>query len=79
MRMHIGTRRAPALAVFLCHLIGAETFVIIGVEVLAEAELRFLRGLQENVLPAQGEPALTSTSRLFINNQPFDYDYVHLL
>src|SRR5258708_6558024 len=50
MRMHIGTRRAPALAVFLRHLVNAEAFMVLVIEVLAEAELRFLRSLQENLL-----------------------------
>ena len=50
MRMHIGARRAPALAVVLRHLVGAESFVIFGVEILADAELRLLRCLPENVM-----------------------------
>src|SRR5215470_18880309 len=47
MRLHIGARRAPALAVFLRHLIAAEAFMVLRVEVVAGAELRLLRGLQE--------------------------------
>ncbi len=50
MRMHIGARRAPALAVFLRHLVDPEAFMVLGIEVLAQMELRFLHGLQENLL-----------------------------
>jgi len=50
MRMDIGPRRAPALAVFLRHLIDAEAFVILGIEILADPELRFARGLQKGLL-----------------------------
>src|SRR5215475_15792981 len=47
MRLHISARRAPALAVLLRHLIAAEAFMVLGIEVVAGAELRLLRGLQE--------------------------------
>ncbi len=50
MRMHIGARRAPALAIILRHLIGAEAFMIFRVEILANAELRLLRRLPEDVV-----------------------------
>ena len=50
MRMHIGARRAPALAVLLRHLVGAEPFMVLGIEILANAELRLLRGLQEDLM-----------------------------
>src|ERR1700742_5009088 len=50
MRMHIGARRAPALAVLLRHLIGAEPFMVFGIEILANAELRLLRRLPEDIM-----------------------------
>ena len=50
VRMHIGARRAPALAIMLRHLVDAEAFLLLGIEVLAHAELRLLRGLQEDLL-----------------------------
>ena len=50
MRMDIGARRAPALAVLLRHLVDAEAFMLVGIEILADAELRFARGLQEDLL-----------------------------
>ena len=51
VRMHIGPRRAAALAVLLRHLVEAEAFMVLRVEVVAEAKLRLLRGLQEDILP----------------------------
>lgn len=50
VRMDIGARRAPALAVLLRHLVDAEAFMVVAVEILAEAELSFLRCLQEDLL-----------------------------
>ena len=50
VRMDIGARGAPAFAVLLRHLVDAEAFVLVGVEILAQAELRLLRGLQEDLL-----------------------------
>ena len=50
-RCHVGVnvaaRRAPALAVLLRDLVGAEAFLLLGVEILADAELRLARGLQK--------------------------------
>src|SRR5258705_12542942 len=40
MRVDIGPRRAPAFAVLLRDLVDAEAFVILGVEILADPELR---------------------------------------
>ena len=42
----VAARRAPALAVLLRHLVGAEAFLLLGIEILADAELRLARGLQ---------------------------------
>src|SRR4051794_38812572 len=50
VRMQIGPRGAPALAVLLRHLIDPEALMVPGVEILADAKLRFLGGLQENLL-----------------------------
>ena len=50
MRMDIGARRAPAFAVLLRHLVDAEAFMLVGIEILAQAKLRFLRRLQEGLL-----------------------------
>ena len=50
MRMDIGARGAPAFAVLLRHLIDAEPFMLVGIEILAQAKLRFLRRLQEDLL-----------------------------
>ena len=50
MRVNIAARRAPALAVLLRDLVGAEAFLLLGVEILADAELRLARGLQEDFL-----------------------------
>ena len=50
MGVDIGARRTPAFAVFLRHLVDAEAFMVVGIEILAQAELRFLRGLQESLL-----------------------------
>jgi hypothetical protein len=50
MGVDIGPRRAPAFAVPLRHLIDAETLVILGIEILANPELRLSRGLQKGLL-----------------------------
>ena len=50
MRMDIGARRAAAFAVLLRHLVDAEAFMLVGIEILAQAKLRFLRRLQERLL-----------------------------
>ena len=50
MGVNIGARGAAAFAVLLRQLIDAEAFVFVGVEILAQAELRFLCGLQEDLL-----------------------------
>src|SRR5258708_13332951 len=47
--MNVAARRAPALAVLLRDLVGAEAFLLLGVEVLANPELRLARGLQIDV------------------------------
>ena len=39
MRMEIGARRAPAFAVLLRHLVDAEAFMLLGIEILADPEL----------------------------------------
>ena len=44
--MNIAARRAPALAVLLRDLVGAEALLLLGVEIVADAELRLARGLQ---------------------------------
>src|SRR3954471_20297562 len=41
VRVDVAAGRAPALAVFLGDLIGAEAFLLLGIEILPEAELRF--------------------------------------
>jgi hypothetical protein len=48
--MDISPRRAPAFAVSLRHLIDAETLVILGIEILADAKLRLARSLQKGLL-----------------------------
>ena len=48
--LQIGARRAPALALVLRHLVAAEPFVVLFIEVLADAELRLARGLMEDVM-----------------------------
>ena len=63
MRMHIGARGAPALAVVLRHLVGAEPFVILGVEILANAELRFLRRLPEDLVHGVAGAQLVDAER----------------
>ena len=45
----VAARRAPALAVLLRHLIDAEAFLLLGVEILADAELGLARGLQKDL------------------------------
>ena len=50
MRMDIGPRGAPAFAVSLRHLIDAEAFVILGIEILADPKLGFARRLQKGLL-----------------------------
>ena len=50
MRMDVGARRAPAFAVLLRHLVDAEALVLLGIEILAQSKLRFLRRLQKNLL-----------------------------
>src|SRR6267142_694930 len=50
MRVALGPRRAPAFAVLLRDLVDAEAFVILGVEILADPELRLTRGLQKCLL-----------------------------
>ena len=50
MGMDIGARGAAALAVPLRHLVDAEAFVLVGIEILAQAKLGFLRRLQEGLL-----------------------------
>src|ERR1700687_3763572 len=47
--MNVAACRAPALAVLLRDLVGAEAFLLLGVEVLADAELSLARGLQKDV------------------------------
>src|SRR5882724_2757631 len=49
MRMNVTAGGAPALAVFLRDLIDAEAFLLFGVEVFADSELRLARGLQINL------------------------------
>ena len=65
MRMDIGARRAPAFAVLLRHLVDAEAFVFLGIEILAQAKLGFLCRLQKvcctgfpvrSLLTASGPP-----------------------
>ncbi len=48
--MNIGPRRAPAFAVLLRDLIDAEAFMLLGIEILADPELRLARRLQERLL-----------------------------
>ncbi|MEH2558577.1 hypothetical protein V1286_006106 [Bradyrhizobium algeriense] len=50
MRVDIGARGAATFAVLLRQLIDAEALVLVGVEILAQPKLRFLRGLQEDLL-----------------------------
>src|SRR5581483_9393989 len=50
VRMHIGARRAPALAILLRQLVDPEPFMVLGIEILADAVLRFAGGLQEGLL-----------------------------
>jgi hypothetical protein len=50
MRMDVAPRGAPALTVFLRDLIDAETSVILGIAIHADAELRLARRLQKNLL-----------------------------
>src|SRR5258708_9061184 len=45
-RVDVAACRAPAFAVLLGDLIGAEAFLLLGVEVFANPELRLARGLQ---------------------------------
>ena len=45
-----GARGATAFTVALRQLIDAEAFVFVGVEILAQAKLGFLRRLQKNLL-----------------------------
>ena len=47
--MDVAACRAPALAIVLGNLVGAEAFLLLGVEVLADAELSLARGLQIDV------------------------------
>ncbi len=47
--MDVAAGSTPALAVLLRHLVGAETFLLFGVEILADAELRFARRLEINL------------------------------
>ncbi len=47
--MDVAACRAPAFAVLLGDLVGAEAFLLLGVEVLADAELSLARGLQIDV------------------------------
>src|SRR5258708_26332943 len=47
--MNVAARRAPALAVLLRDLVGAEAFLLLGFEVLANPELRLAPGLQIDV------------------------------
>src|SRR5688572_26151434 len=47
MRVDVSARSAPALAVLLRHLVNAEAFVVLGIEILADAKLPFLGGLQK--------------------------------
>src|SRR5450631_218287 len=44
--MDIAARGTPALAVLLRDLVGAEAFLLLGVEILPDAELGLARGLQ---------------------------------
>ena len=44
--MNVAARRAPALAVLLRDLIDAEAFLLLAVEILADAELGLARRLQ---------------------------------
>jgi hypothetical protein len=50
MRVNIGARGAATLAVLLRQLIDAEAFMLVGIEIFAQAELRFPRALQEYLL-----------------------------
>src|SRR5262245_61841932 len=50
MRVDIGACGAAAFAVLLRQLIDAEALMFVGIEILAQAELRFLRSLQEDLL-----------------------------
>ena len=50
MRVDIGAGGAAAFAVLLRQLIDAESLMLLGIKILAQAELRFLRGLQEYLL-----------------------------
>ena len=50
MRMDIGPRGAPAFAVLLRHLIEAEAFVILGIEILTDPKLGLARRLQKGLL-----------------------------
>src|SRR6202011_1348076 len=43
---NVAACRAPAFAVLLRDLVGAEPFLLLGVEILADAELSFARRLQ---------------------------------
>ena len=52
MRMDIGARRRPALAVFLRHLIEAETLLLRAVEILVDTELRLPRRFEKDLLIA---------------------------
>src|SRR5471032_2217198 len=45
-RMNIAARRTPAFAVLLRHLISTEAFLLLGIKVVADAELGLARGLQ---------------------------------
>ena len=46
IRVDIAARGAPAFTVLLRDLIGAEAFLVFGIKVVADAELRLARGLQ---------------------------------
>src|SRR6185437_11191303 len=48
-RMDIAARRAPALAVLLRELVGAEPLLLGAVEIVADAQLRLARALQEHL------------------------------
>ena len=50
MRLQVGARRAPALAVFLRHLVGAHALLLRAVEVVVARKSRLLRGVDENPL-----------------------------
>src|SRR3954471_24696828 len=43
VRMQVAPRGAPALAIVLCQLVGAEAFLLIGIEIVAQPELRLAR------------------------------------